>query len=374
VAGNIPNPSTFWLLGLAVDQMSLDQATTLIGQRIRDHDSFVFATPNLNFLRTANADPAFQAAVLRSDLGLADGTPLLWLARLAGFRLPERVAGSDLFDQLMSEADPDLPTRIFFFGGPPGSAPAARDRVNTIPGIQGVGALTPGFGSVDDLSDDRTLDVIRTAAPNFLVVALGARKGHLWLQRNRTKLPPMVSSHLGAVVNFAAGTVKRAPRWVAQAGMEWLWRIIQEPNLFSRYRDDALFLAGLVVTRWLLAAIRPRRFAAVPPDAIMSTNCDLSEHHAGQWRARIRGPFAGATVEAFDARLRTDVPPGALLDLDLSETTRIDARGLGALYCWRFRRGWRCALGQSPLPATLLADIRFHRASALIDQALASER
>jgi N-acetylglucosaminyldiphosphoundecaprenol N-acetyl-beta-D-mannosaminyltransferase len=358
---------TYWLFGLAIERATLDQATALIGERIRDNADFVFATPNLNFLRTASEDRAFQAAVLRCDMGLADGVPLLWLARLAGFRLPERVAGSDVFDRLMSSADPNHPTRVFFFGGPPGAAQCASDRVNPLVGVDAVGALTPGFGSAEDLSDPRTLDTIATANPNFLVVSLGARKGHFWLDRNRARLAPMVSSHLGAVVNFAAGTVKRAPKWVARSGMEWIWRIMQEPNLFTRYRDDALFLVKLVLTRWYLAAVGPRRSGASTDVGKPAAHCELQEQPCGSWRVRISGSFVGAGVDAFDAQLATEIPAGALLDLDLSNTTGIDARGLGALYCWRFRRGWRCALKSTALPATLLSDIRFHCASVLIE-------
>lgn len=360
-------PPTFWLFGLPVEQLSLKEATDLIGQRIRNDDDFLFATPNLNFLRTASEEPSFQATVLRCDMALADGVPLLWLARLAGFRLPERVAGSDLFDRLMAAGDTNQATRVFFYGGALGAAQAARQRVNGLPGVQGVGALTPGFGSVEDLSDKHTLDIIRSPRPNFLVVALGARKGHLWLDRNRAHLRPMVSSHLGAVVNFAAGTVKRAPKWVARAGLEWIWRIAQEPNLFSRYRNDALFLVKLMITRWALALAQPRRFFEPAEIQRQHVDFDVIEQQPGHWSARIRGSFRGTSVDAFDGRLASEIPAGARLEVDLSETTRIDARGLGALYCWRFRRAWHCALTPAPLPATLLADIRFHRASVLID-------
>lgn len=362
-------PPTFWLFGLPVEQLSLDQATDLIGQRIRDNDDFLFATPNLNFLRTASEDPSFQATVLRCDMSLADGVPLLWLARMAGFRLPERVAGSDLFDRLMSAGDPRQPTRTFFFGGASGAAQAACQRVDTLPGIQGVGALTPGFGSVEDLSDEHTLDAITSAQPSFLVVALGARKGHLWLDHNRARLRPMVSSHLGAVLNFAAGTVKRAPKWVARAGLEWIWRVVQEPNLFARYRDDALFLAKLVLTRWALALVRPRGTSEPGDVDAQGASCELSQQQPDRWLAQIRGRFIGAHVDAFDGELASKIPAGARLEVDLSEATRIDARGLGALYCWRFGRGWHCALTPTPLTATLMADIRFHCASVLIDPA-----
>lgn len=363
--GPTSNPiPTYWLFGLPVEQLSLETATELIARKIRRQADFVFATPNLNFLRTASQDPVFQAAVLRCDMSLADGMPLLWLAKLAGFDLPERVAGSDLFDRLMASADSEQPIRAFFYGGPPGAAQAACKHIDTLAGVAGAGALTPGFGSVDDLSDNGTLSAIRSANPNFLVVALGARKGHLWIDRNRASLSPVVSSHLGAVVNFAAGTVKRAPGWMARIGLEWIWRILQEPNLFRRYSDDALFLGSLIVE-----SIRVRRRVVQSRSSPRATACDLQQHEAGRWHARISGPFVGTAVDAFDARLAAEVPEGCLVNLDLSDATRIDARGLGALYCWRFRSAWRCSILPTSLCASLVADVGFHRAQILLETA-----
>jgi N-acetylglucosaminyldiphosphoundecaprenol N-acetyl-beta-D-mannosaminyltransferase len=108
-----------------------------------------------------------------------------------------------------------------------------------------VGHESPGFGSVEEMSGSDVLERIDASEADFLVVALGAVKGQAWIQRNRARLRVPVISHLGAVVNFAAGTVSRAPAWVQRAGLEWAWRIKEEPALWRRYARDARAFAGL---------------------------------------------------------------------------------------------------------------------------------
>lgn len=233
------------LLGLPIDVIDEAGAAARIEAAIRDRRKLFLTTPNLNFLIGCQRDPAFAQSVLDSDLSLADGMPLLWLARLLGVPLPERVAGSSLFERLRhTPHGPDvIPIRVYYFGGPPGAAEAAANRTNADGGrMHCVGWASPGFEPVEKLSTPEWLDPINAAQPDFLVVALGAQKGQAWIQRNRAYLDVPVISHLGAVVNFAAGTVSRAPLWVQRFGLEWLWRIKEEPQLWRRYWNDGVGL------------------------------------------------------------------------------------------------------------------------------------
>lgn len=233
------------LLGLPIDVIDEAGAAARIEAAIRDRRKLFLTTPNLNFLIGCQRDPAFARSVLDSDLSLADGMPLLWLARLLGVPLPERVAGSSLFERLrQTPPGPDvIPIRVYYFGGPPGAAEAAAQRTNADGGrMHCVGWASPGFEPVEQLSTPEWLDPINAAQPDFLVIALGAQKGQAWIQRNRAQLNVPVISHLGAVVNFAAGTVSRAPLWVQRFGLEWLWRIKEEPQLWRRYWNDGLGL------------------------------------------------------------------------------------------------------------------------------------
>ena len=96
---------------------------------------------------------------------------------------------------------------------------------------------------------------MNAARPDFLVVSLGAAKGQAWIMRNLHRLDVPLVSHLGAVVNFVAGEVRRAPRWMQRSGLEWAWRVKEEPALLRRYAGDALRLLPLA---WRERAARRR--------------------------------------------------------------------------------------------------------------------
>ena len=105
------------------------------------------------------------------------------------------------------------------------------------------------MGTVESMSDKAIIDQINAAEPDFLVVALGAKKGQQWIMKNREQLNVSVISHLGAVVNFVGDNVQRAPlRW-QKMGLEWVWRILQEPLLWKRYLVDGLWFLRLMITR-----------------------------------------------------------------------------------------------------------------------------
>lgn len=238
------------LLGLPFDAIALNQSLNQIANAALTGQPCYFATPNLNFLVATQADQTFRTAVLNCDLSLADGMPIVWIAKLLGAPIQERVAGSDVFDALCKSTGKSI--TVYFFGGPAGVAQQAADQMNA----QGVrlccvGFASPGFGSLEDMSQPETIERINASGAQFLVVALGAAKGHAWIEHNRANLTVPVVSHLGAVVNFVAGRVSRAPLWMQKWGLEWTWRIWQEPSLWRRYWRDAIGLYKLVVLRIL---------------------------------------------------------------------------------------------------------------------------
>ncbi len=192
-------------------------------------------------------DQDFRDSVIHSDLVIADGMSVVLMARFLGVPIYERVAGSSLMEAIQQD-DQSAPMRVFLFGGPDGVAEAASKKLTeTAGGIVCAGFYSPGFVSVDEMSRDETIAQINASGADFLLVALGASKGQVWIERNRTRLSVPVVSHLGAVINFLAGTVRRAPMWVQRCGLEWVWRIKEEPTLWRRYwRDGGLFARVLV--------------------------------------------------------------------------------------------------------------------------------
>lgn len=238
---------------LPFDVVDTAEAVNCVCTAIQHQQRLFFSTPNLNFLVMAQDDAAFRQSVLASGLSLADGMPVVWLSRLQGTPLPERVAGSTVFERLRAGAGQGTlgrPIKVYFFGGPPGVAEKACSVLNAELAagrghMVGVGAFCPGFGSVADMSTPALIAAINASGADLLVVSLGAKKGQAWIMHNLDSLKVPVVSHLGAVVNFVAGTVQRAPlRW-QRWGLEWLWRIRQEPALFQRYWSDGQALVRL---------------------------------------------------------------------------------------------------------------------------------
>ncbi|WP_448172326.1 WecB/TagA/CpsF family glycosyltransferase [Rhizobacter fulvus] len=320
------------ILGLPFDAVDIAQAV----QRIRDaafggQRCFV-STPNLNFAMAAQHDAAFRDSVLHSDLSLVDGMPLVWIARALGRPIRERVSGADVFEALAAHAGP--PVDVFLFGGPPGAAAQACERINQrAGGVRCVGFDAAGFGSIEAMSSDAQIDRINRSGAHFVVVALGAAKGQAWIEHNAPRLAAPVLSHLGAVVNFAAGTVQRAPSWVQAAGLEWLWRIKEEPALWRRYARDGLAALSVLLTCVLPDAIRTRRrdtHAVGSLDVLCEPRRDVLRLQ-GDWRD-------GAHLEALRsalAKLATNVERG--LGVDLAGVTDLGNECTALLLC---ARGW----------------------------------
>ena len=241
------NRNVYSLLGLPFDAVSLDEAVAQVKSAIEKRTPCFISTPNLNFLIASQRNADFRKSVIRSDLSLADGMPIVWLARLVGIPIPGRVAGSDLFEALRNDSEKRI--KVYFFGGAPGIAERAAGKINAEgKGMECVGFESPGYGSVRDMSTAATLEKINQSGADFLVVSLGAEKGQAWIEHNLAALEVPVVSHLGAVVNFVAGNVQRAPPWMQKTGLEWLWRVKEEPELWRRYWSDGTACIKLLIS------------------------------------------------------------------------------------------------------------------------------
>jgi N-acetylglucosaminyldiphosphoundecaprenol N-acetyl-beta-D-mannosaminyltransferase len=222
---------------LAVDRCTFAEALASIAGLVdRGRGGMVF-TPNVDHVVMVGEDPAFQRAYAAADLSLADGMPVVWASHLLGQPVPEKISGSDLAPALMELAEV-RGFRVYLLGGAPGVAElASRNLRRTHPRLQIVGTSSPRI----DLSQPPELrrDVlaeIQRAAPDLVLVALGAPKQELWMHEARQALRPAVLLGVGASIDFLAGTARRAAPWVSAAGLEWLYRLAHEPRrLWRRY-------------------------------------------------------------------------------------------------------------------------------------------
>jgi N-acetylglucosaminyldiphosphoundecaprenol N-acetyl-beta-D-mannosaminyltransferase len=300
------------LLGLPFDAVDLSHSEALLREAIATRTRCFLSTPNLNFLIACQRDAAFRLSVINSNLVVADGMPIVWLARLLRIPIRQRVAGSTLFEKLCVNASgPKI--RTYFFGGQEGVAKGANLRMNAQDwAMRSVGHTFPGFGSVEAMSAPAIIASINASEADFLVVSLGARKGQAWIQHNLAVLNAPVISHLGAVVNFVAGSIRRAPAAFQMLGLEWLWRIKEEPQLWRRYWEDGLGALRLLVDRVLPGLINTF-FAQRKPSMeqlqtihVAMTDDAHSIFLVGSWRAANLQAYRVALMsELTFARLRT---------------------------------------------------------------------
>src|SRR5215510_2360095 len=249
----------YCLQGIPVDAIDMTEVVRRIETAAATRSPFLISTPNVNFLIGSRYDEHFRESLLRSDLCPADGMPLVWIAKLTGVPIRKRVAGSDIFEVMKAAYDPARRLKLYLFGGGEGAATAAAKALDAKAcGWSCVGRMNPGFGSVDTMSTSEIIDEINASDADFLAVALGAAKGQAWLLQNHDRLRIPVRAHLGATVNFLGGKVRRAPAWLRVSGLEWLWRIKEEPQLWKRYVKDGAELFGLMVAHVLPLAILTR--------------------------------------------------------------------------------------------------------------------
>lgn len=231
-------PNRLSVGGLPVDALTRSAALQAIDACVENGRGGFVVTPNVDHLVMASRHAELRAAYGRARLSLADGQPLLWMARALGTPLPEKISGSDLLDPLMAMAA-DRGRRVFFFGSTPEvSAEAARRLVRRHPRLHVVGRDCSHWSpdSATPPSASPVVRAIRESKADMVVVALGSPKQELWMARHEAELAPAVALGLGASLDFVAGAVRRAPAWMSRAGLEWLHRLAQEPRrLAYRY-------------------------------------------------------------------------------------------------------------------------------------------
>ena len=317
-------------LGMPVDAIGMHAVLRRIQSAAAARTPFLISTPNLNFLVISQLDRGFRESLILSDLCTADGMPIIWIAWLSGIPIRERIAGSDIFDALKAEHSTAHPLKIFLFGGPEGVAAAASRALNGQPtGLYCTGWLYPGFGSAEEMSRDDIIDNINSSGADFLLVSLGAQKGQLWLQRNHHRLSIPVRAHLGAALNFQAGTIRRAPSIMRKLGLEWLWRIKEEPYLWRRYWNDGRALLRLLFTHVLPLAfwtswLRLRYERTEDLIITQAYGCEtITLSLSGTANAR----HVDKAIPVFREAIATKKQ----IALDFSNTRTIDARFLGLL-------------------------------------------
>jgi N-acetylglucosaminyldiphosphoundecaprenol N-acetyl-beta-D-mannosaminyltransferase len=247
--------------GVLIDRVNLGSAIDRVRDFLHSGRSNQIVTVNLDFVAISRREPAFRETLNGADLAVADGMPLVWVSRMGDEPLPQRLTGVDLVDECCQVAL-ETDTSIFLLGAAPGVADVAAQRLRErFAGLRIVGVYAPPFGPLTAEENERILQTIDAARPDFLFVALGAPQQDMWIRANRDRLDVPVCMGVGCVLDLLAGVVDRAPAWMQHAGLEWLFRLLQEPaRLWRRY-----IVEDLPVLAWLVKQAFDRSEPTNPP-------------------------------------------------------------------------------------------------------------
>ena len=232
-----------------IDNLTMAETLSAIEDLIQQKKNAYIVTPNVDHIVKLESNELLKASYSEADLILTDGKPLVWASKIYRKPIKEKISGSDLFPELCKLAA-EKHYSMFFLGAKEGVAARAAENLKIkYPGLEVVGCYAPPWGFEKDSTElDKIEKMIKDAKPHILILALGCPKQEIFAHQFRNRFNVPVSLCLGATLDFSAGRVKRAPRWMANVGLEWLFRLCQEPKrMFKRYVLEDWKFAGLFV-------------------------------------------------------------------------------------------------------------------------------
>ena len=236
------------LLNTYVNNLDMSETINNIEQLINNEKKSYIVAINVDVVMKIEQDNYLKEIVDNADMVLVDGKPLVWISKLHNRPVKAKISGSDLVPLLCKNAAMNG-HKIFILGGKNGIADLAKSNLQAqYPDIKIVGSYAPPFGfEKDDMELEKINRMISDAKPDILIACFGCPKQEKWIYENISKYDAKVSICAGATVDFLAGNVKRAPRWMSEHGLEWFYRFLQEPKrLFRRYFIDDVKIIKLV--------------------------------------------------------------------------------------------------------------------------------
>jgi N-acetylglucosaminyldiphosphoundecaprenol N-acetyl-beta-D-mannosaminyltransferase len=311
------------VMGLPLANVTAEEAVDQIENLILSGGTHQVATANLDFWLNSLNDVHLHRIIAGCSLVLPDGMPLVWISRLLGNPLKERVSGVDLVPQL-AQLSARKGYGIYLLGGRPGVAErAAKVMQESYPGVNIVGHHAPPLADLERMDHGDTLDRIQAAKPDILLVAFGNPKQEKWIRMHAKRLGVPVSIGIGGSMDLMVGDVQRAPVWMQRSGLEWLGRCLQEPTrLLPRYARNFKGLA-LKLPLALMAQFLQRPRGEVSAVS-RSSNPGIVHLH-------LQGNLEAATSMALHRAVGGCIAEGQLLVVHMRELKYASPEGLGAL-------------------------------------------
>lgn len=250
-SGSVLERRTVSLFGLTIDQLTMHETVDRIDQLIASGGVHQHVAINVSKVVQAEHDPSLRAVIEACDVVNADGQPIIWAARLLGVPLRERVTGIDLMALLIERAA-ERGHRLYLLGARPKVVEAVAERIARQHPAAVVAGWRDGYWQPDE--EAAVVASIAEARPDILFVAISSPAKEQFLARWKATIGAPFVMGVGGSFDVYAGAISRAPNWMRRVGLEWLYRVYQEPRrMWRRYLGDAPQFA------WLLLRARLRR-------------------------------------------------------------------------------------------------------------------
>ena len=232
------------VLGVGISVLNLHTALDAIANVVRERRKGYICVTGVHGVMEAQEDAAFRQILNEAFLCTPDGMPMVRVGKLNGRREMHRVYGPDLMLDVCAWSETNS-CRHFFYGGAPGVAEQLRDQLKArFPKLQIAGCFTPPFRALNTEEEKQLREMVRTARPDIMWVGLSTPKQEKFMAEFLPRLDVTLMIGVGAAFDFHSGRVKQAPHWMQRIGLEWLYRLYQEPRRLARryFRNNPLFI------------------------------------------------------------------------------------------------------------------------------------
>jgi N-acetylglucosaminyldiphosphoundecaprenol N-acetyl-beta-D-mannosaminyltransferase len=239
---------TFSVLGSNILNVKKEDAVNAIEKIVDSRETKYVCFANVHTTVLGRTDQHFRDITNNAVMALPDGMPLVWLGRLKKNKDLEKCSGPDVMDEIL-KLSAERGYTNFFYGGTGEVLHSLHDHLkNRFPNLKIVGAFPPPFRALTQAEDREIIKMINQVNPRIIWVGLGAPKQEVWMSEHVHQIKSSLLLGVGAAFNFHAQAVKRVPRWMQNIGLEWFYRLLQEPKkLWKRYLiTNLLFLFYLI--------------------------------------------------------------------------------------------------------------------------------
>lgn len=239
------------IMGVRINNVSMEEVLKIAEQKLKNNERYIIYTPNTEIVMMCQNDDEFLKYMNDSDINVPDGIGLIYASKIKNHPLKEKVAGFDLSMNLLQIANKNN-FKLYAVGGKPGVAEEAMKNVHqNYPNINIVGSHHGYFkgahlGMGGHEEEQKVIEEINSLNPDILFVGFGAKKQEQWIEYNKDKLNANIIIGNGGTIDVLAGNVKRAPDIYIKLGLEWLYRLMKEPNRISRQAVLPIFMLKVI--------------------------------------------------------------------------------------------------------------------------------